>query len=146
MVTFIVVLILIAVVIAFAVLLIVKKGKLSKKWFISFCSVVLAGIICIAVAVPVTSNKVAAEVEDFEVYKEYRTTSLALSGYSQEVLKNFDEMWGEENAKRRTWLEEWKNRVSTGVYWDLNTAVRDKIMSLAPIYVVYENGKYILRA
>lgn len=68
MVTFIVVLILIAVVITFAVLLIIKKGKLAKKWFISFGGVVLAGVICIAVAVPVTSNKVAAEVEEYEIF------------------------------------------------------------------------------
>lgn len=69
MVTFIVVLILIAVVITFAVLLIIKKGKLAKKWFISFGGVVLAGIALAATAV----NKVV------EIAQKQRTLQLQQS-------------------------------------------------------------------
>lgn len=148
MVTFIVVLILIAVVIAFAVLLIIKKGKLAKKWFISFGGVVLAGIICIAVAVPVISNNVADEVEEYEIfYWEMRTRlhKLPSGGFEtyQEYLKEHYETYGEETEDKRAWFKEWQKRISTGVWWDLNNEVKEGILSLDYLpYVVYEDGYY----
>lgn len=148
MVTLIVVLILIAVVITFAVLLIIKKGKLAKKWFISFGGVVLAGIICIAVAVPVTSNKVADEVEEYEIfYWEMRTRLHTLpSGGEQvvqEYLKEHYETYNEETEDKIAWLKEWQERISTGVWWDLNSEVKESLLSLKDIpYVYCTNGYY----
>jgi len=148
MVTFIVVLILIAVVIAFSVLLIIKKGKLAKKWFISFGGVVLAGIICIAVAVPVTTNKVSSQADEYINYVNFlweRELGPYYNNFSQEDLQRYNSRYGEEIAEKNAWLEEWKNRVSTGIWWDVNVSISNGILNLPYIpHVVYENGEYVM--
>ncbi len=145
MVTFIVVLILIAVVIAFAVLLIVKKGKLAKQWFISFGGVVLAGIICISVAVPVTTNKAKKDIEAFTSYKEDMDELSQIPNVSQGTLGTFYRVLGYDVAKYNEWLKEQQKLISTGIYWDITKEYRDQIMAFTPIpYIIVENGVYKL--
>lgn len=145
MVTFIVILLLIAVVIAFAVLLIIKKGKLAKKWFISFGGVVLAGIICIAVAVPVTTNKTKEDINAFTGYKNEMDELSQISDVSQETLGWFYRVLGYDVAQYNEWLKEQQRLISTGIYWDVTAEYRDQIMSFTPIpYIIVEDGVYKL--
>lgn len=148
MVTFIVVILLAVIIIAFAILLIVKKGKLLKRWYISFGSIVLAGIICIATAVPVTSNKVYKETEEFVAYFEMLEQKIFFNGYptSQSELQGYDKWYGSEIAKKNAWLDKWKQTLSSGVYWDVNKTTTKWLMGLPHIpYVVYENGEYVMK-
>lgn len=147
MVTFIVVMLLILCVVAFAVYLFIKKGKVFKRWFFAFGGVVLAGIICIAVAVPVTSNKVKEQTEEFGGWY-YTIVGQWWQWHpeTQEELEQYDSVWGKHIKPQNEWLRKQQRLIGTGIYWDVDKATRDKIQEYGIIpYVELENGVYVLK-
>lgn len=166
MVTFIVVILLSIVIIAFAILLIVKKGKLLKRWYISFGSIVLAGIICIAVAVPVTSIKIENTASIFagiyyneidriyygngnDRYKLENLNDEEKQEYLREIYFNHSRPYGNGDERHylgqlNVWLKEWQQKLSTGIYWDIAASTRNKIMSFEyiPVVLLDADGKF----
>lgn len=125
MVTFIVVLILIAVVIAFAVLLIIKKGKLAKKWFISFGGVVLAGIICITVSVIVSSTSLQNQLkrynEEIPEVTKYAFTYSNIYGYYLYNVEEAKEYYGYEFDEIEKLYNEFIDKYNELDEWLVNT-------------------------
>ena len=169
MVTFIVVVLFIIITIAFVIFLIAQRGYLCRKSFlpfflisqmgkprkrlflafsISFSISILAGVICISIAIPITTNKVNSEFEDFKktYFIQWEAVNEANYKFNQSTLAYLNEQYGKEVKIKNAWLEKQKKLISTGIYWDIPETTRKEIMEYVLIpYVVYENGEYVLK-
>ena len=115
---------------------------------ISFSISILAGVICISIAIPITTNKVNSEFEDFKktYFIQWEAVNEANYKFNQSTLAYLNEQYGKEVKIKNAWLEKQKKLISTGIYWDIPETTRKEIMEYVLIpYVVYENGEYVLK-
>lgn len=124
MVTFIVTLILIIYAVFFTVLLILGKGRMLKRWFVTGAILLVSAGICMGIAIPVTSNKLEKQIE--------RHNGLVKWYYESDRGGNW-EYFFERYAEEIEWDTKWQSTArlaKKGFYWDASPKLKKELKDI----------------